>query len=73
MKDDRVLDWGQHAATVLPRYVRNTVMAAWAALPSSFKGAFPPVTITVFLTWRQHAVTMLSHGARNTVVAELFT
>ena len=39
LKDDRVPDWGQLAATMLTRQVRNTVMAVWAALPSDFKTA----------------------------------
>jgi len=39
LKDDSIPDWGQHAATMLPRQVRNTVMIESAAMPSDFNGA----------------------------------
>jgi len=33
-KDDSITVWGQHAATLLPSYVRNNVAVARAALPT---------------------------------------
>jgi len=39
LKDESVPDWGQHAATMLPRFIRNTATVVWAALPSGFKAA----------------------------------
>jgi len=39
LSDDSVTDWRQHAATMLLKYIRNTVMLVWTALPSDFKGA----------------------------------
>jgi len=38
LKDNSVSDYRQHAATMLPKQVRDTVMVAWAALSSDFKG-----------------------------------